>query len=222
MKIEQDKLDQLQKMARIMAILSFAVFVGLLAFGIWQLRETYRKINEADRELDWRRSDILAKEQKIAELDARIREKEQMIEAQGQIIGDTPNAGSIIARVLENDPHAASLLPRVYIHIGQESQRPGARKLARKLRKAGYLIPGIQLVGKTGPKESDLRYCEGKGEESDIAAIRNFLAGENIAIASIRILKTADVPACAQVSSTRSYELWLGEDFKPKTTDKSD
>ena len=62
MKIEPDKLDQLQRMARIMAILSFAVFVGLLVFGSWQLRATYRKISEADRELHQRRDEIQARE----------------------------------------------------------------------------------------------------------------------------------------------------------------
>lgn len=215
MKIEPDKLDQLQRMARIMAILSFAVFVGLLVFGSWQLRATYRKISEADRELHQRRDEIQAREKQITELDAQIKEKERVIAAQGNIIGSTPNASAIIAQMLETDPQTASVLPRVHIHIGQESQRPGARRLARKLRQAGYLVPGIDMVGRSGPKESDLRYCEGKGQDSDIAAIRNLLAGENVAIAAVRVLKTADVPACAQVSSTRSYELWLGEDFNP-------
>jgi len=77
----------------------------------------------------------------------------------------------------------------------------------------GYIVPGIQNVGSKAGKEIELRYCENRGQPTDVDHIRDLLAREKIAVAKARVLKVLNVPSCANVSTARSYELWLGSDF---------
>ena len=58
-----------------------------------------------------------------------------------------------------------------------------------------------------------MRYCENKGQATDVDRIRDLLAREKIVVAKARVLQVANVPSCKNVSMERSYELWLGSDF---------
>ena len=49
-------------------------------------------------------------------------------------------------------------LPRIYIHIQKEEQRNYARTLSQKLKKKGFLVPGIERISHTGPEKTEFRY----------------------------------------------------------------
>ena len=211
MKIEEVKLRQLQTISRLIALVSFAVFVGFIAFGGWQLRRINQEIDDRKTELMDKIKEIQNKEQSIAALDAVIEKKEEEIRARNTVINNTPK--SIIEKALEDNPTVAKSLPRIYLHIGQESQRERAKNVAKKLQDEGYLVPRIEDVGKKAGKEIELRYCENKGQASDVDPIRDLLARENIVVAKVRVLTLRNVPSCKNVSMERSYELWFGSDF---------
>lgn len=55
----------------------------------------------------------------------------------------------------------AQVLPaRVYLQISKESDRPRAAQAAKAIRRAGLIVPGIELVPSIkAPSINDLRYC---------------------------------------------------------------
>ncbi len=100
---------------------------------------------------------------------------------------------------------SAELLPRVYVHIASEDQRPTAVAARTALRDAGYLVPGIENVGTKAPATTQLRYFitdeEALGEKISavlkgvsISAPANFITG--FANANIR---------------PHHFELWFGK-----------
>ena len=53
---------------------------------------------------------------------------------------------------------AAAILPRIYLHVGDERQRPVAKEVAARLQQSGFLIPGIENVGPGRlPQRTELR-----------------------------------------------------------------
>ncbi len=60
---------------------------------------------------------------------------------------------------LEASPQVTSNLPpRVYVQIANEDQRTIAELVSSKPRSAGYIVAGIEEVGKKAPKRTDVRY----------------------------------------------------------------
>ena len=56
-------------------------------------------------------------------------------------------------------PVIAQLVPRVYIHIRDESQRGAAQEVQKALENKNFVVPGIEKVN-TGPTQTDLRYFD--------------------------------------------------------------
>lgn len=199
-----DNLSQLQRFAKIMALISFAIFVVLFAFGAWQLSQLNQKINKAEDELQRKKEEITKKEERIKALDAEIERKEAAIKVRDTEIGG----------ILQKTPQVTTTLPRIYLHIKEESQREEAKKLVNLLQVEGYIVPGIENVGDNAGKEIGVRYCENSGLLSDVQRIRELLARENIEVTNTQELRVKNIPGCASVSTKRRYELWLGSDFK--------
>ena len=192
MEIGEDKLNELQKLSRIIGILSFMAFIVLIVFGVWQLRIINRKVSQG--------------EEKIAAQEAKIKENEERIQAQNNLFKSMPP--EYINLAFENNPDAAKSLPRVYLHIGDETQRELAVKLQKKLQAEGYIVPSIQNIKGIArvPVNTELRFCEGKGQDSDINEIKDLLAAEGIDLSIHAPLTT---PCCVNVNNDRNYELWL-------------
>ncbi len=100
---------------------------------------------------------------------------------------------------------AANLLPRVYFHIVNKSQRPGARELEEGLKKAGYIVPGIQRV-KKGPSAPEIRYFRKQGNEPEEAA----KIAEQLRQLGLKEAEPKYIPNYENANiRPRHYELWL-------------
>ena len=67
--------------------------------------------------------------------------------------------------------------PRIYIHIQKEEQRKYARTLSQKLKKQGFLVPGIERISHTGPDVTEFRYFfedEKDGADKIIGKMKNW------------------------------------------------
>ena len=192
MEFTEHKINQLQKLSRFIGILSFAAFVILIVFGFWQLGKINRQLRDGKKNL--------------AEQEARMKENDERIQAQNNLLKSVPP--EFINLAFENNPEAAKALPRVYLHIGEEAQRELAVRLQKKLQAEGYIVPSIQNIKGIArvPAETELRFCEGKGVDSDIAEIKDLLAGDGVDLSIHSPLKT---PGCVNVTNDRTYELWL-------------
>lgn len=155
--------------------------------------------------------EIKKKEETIMRLDEEIKRKEEEIRGFETTITDMPKKGM---GSLMKDRAVAVVPHHIYIHIKEESQREGAKNLAKTLRLAGYVVPEIENVGSRAGKQVELRYCEFKGQPTDAERIHGLLAGAKIAITKTRLLKALNFPSCAKAGNAQSYEIWLGSDFK--------
>ncbi len=97
---------------------------------------------------------------------------------------------------------------RVYLHIVLERQRAGARRLQAALEKAGFVVPGIELVAK-GPDRSQLRYFR---SEDGTGVKEILLAAEQLAV-RLEVNDLSRAYAQNEAIPTGTFEIWLGRDF---------
>jgi uncharacterized protein YfaS (alpha-2-macroglobulin family) len=93
-----------------------------------------------------------------------------------------PARTSLVNKTLDEKPQVAMVLPRIYMHIVDAGDRALAESLAQRLRAAGYLVVGIQLIPSAKSlKQSDVRFYR-KPEEPEADRIAKVLqnAGENV------------------------------------------
>ncbi|MGH9936907.1 MAG: hypothetical protein ACREAM_11715 [Blastocatellia bacterium] len=103
-------------------------------------------------------------------------------------------------------PSVARNLTRVYLHIGDEDQRPRAFRIAKQLRQAGYLVPGIEEVGDRAPSGPTQVRCNARteAEKGEAQKIVNLLQEWGVK-AQLRLITDASKPW--------QYEIWFGSDF---------
>ncbi|HXI31055.1 MAG TPA: toll/interleukin-1 receptor domain-containing protein [Vicinamibacterales bacterium] len=98
-------------------------------------------------------------------------------------------------------PVAPEILPRVYFHIRDDSQRPYANQLKGQLPTSAYIVPGIQRLT-VGPSAPELRYFR-KGDEAEARGIANLLKVPGLVVKLVPGYETStDI-------RPRHYELWL-------------
>jgi len=99
----------------------------------------------------------------------------------------------------------ASLPVRIYLQIGDESDRPTAAAAATALRQAGFLVPGIDRVPtKSAPARNDLRYCADKVDEQ---VLRRVLDAAAKAVAPSPRTVVLDPKLCGKVRFNH-FEIW--------------
>jgi hypothetical protein len=100
-------------------------------------------------------------------------------------------------------PATPALLPRIYFHIRNESQRARAQAVANALPSSSWIVPGIQRLD-VGPSTSELRYFrndEGAEAQRIVAALRQ----QGVAVTA------KEVPGYETSDKIRPnhFELWL-------------
>ncbi|HEY0428464.1 MAG TPA: hypothetical protein VGC76_11845 [Pyrinomonadaceae bacterium] len=219
-KIDEKKLDRLQKISKIIGFVSFGAFIVLFLIGFFALSAINQRIESANAnlnniktELENKNTELGNKQQSIDAQEAKIKENEKKLHEQDKTLTEALKVlpKKEADKILDKNPDTANSLPRIYLHIGEEAQRPLAETLQKKLQAAGYIIPGIQNVAGRAvvPTVTQLRYCVGRGQDSDIRVITDLLAKQGI---KLTVHDPLTVPGCANVSSPRSYELWLPND----------
>ncbi|HZP05094.1 MAG TPA: hypothetical protein VFB43_09350 [Terracidiphilus sp.] len=117
------------------------------------------------------------------------------------------SAATALDQAFEADPNAAKLLVRVYVHIHEQPQRRRAVEIARALRAAGYIVPGVDIKPES-VSESEVHYYSSDSQSlSDANAIVKVVTSTGIAC------KTRQVPqAQTDRLKARAYGLWIGTD----------
>jgi hypothetical protein len=94
-----------------------------------------------------------------------------------------------------------AIVPRVYIHIRDDSQRPSAEKIKSALEGQGFVVPGIQKVS-SGPNNTELRFFRSsEAEEAAKAAGALPIFG-----AKVTLVKGYEN---SEGIRPRHYEVWL-------------
>lgn len=215
--IDERKLKSIKRVSQVIAALSIAAFFALIGYSAYKLysinRETAEateKLNVVKKEAAQLEADIKSKRDEIAELDKKI---EALNEINSKISITNPQlVRQAIKEVIDSSPKAAEVLPRIYVHIKDESQRARARQVVSKLQENKFIVPGIENVGEKASSNTVLKYFHKNDEETaDAKKIIELLQSEKIAANAQYIPGSEN----SNKIRPRHYELWLGADFSP-------
>jgi hypothetical protein len=178
-------------------VISIAVIGVALGASAVQLRSMRKEVAALDA----------TKQRLQTEIDARQRQleavKRRSAEIQTALLpAEGPPEKDRIERSLRTA--AVSVLPRIYIHIANESQRPVAQKAVEALREQAYLVPGIENVGSKAPARTQLKYFT-KDDEAECTKILQVIRNVGIAV------EPSYQPQYAEGLRPHHFELWFGE-----------
>ena len=104
---------------------------------------------------------------------------------------------------VSSNPRAAAL-PRIFIHIRADSQRSAAEKIAGTLRQNGYHVPGIQILVKMGPDETQVRYFH-PAEENEAQKLLSLLSASGVK----NVAKRPNFVSGHSEIRSLQYEIWF-------------
>lgn len=116
---------------------------------------------------------------------------------------------SALDQAFDANPSAAKLLVRVYIHIHTKDQRERAQQVARALRSAGFIVPGIDLKPQSVKVSQVHYYANDSQSQSDAEAIAKAAAAAGIEVTTRQV-----PPSPADQNKPRAYGLWLAADLQ--------
>jgi hypothetical protein len=120
-----------------------------------------------------------------------------------------PAAATALDQALKANPNAANLLVRVYIHIHAQDQRPRAAQLADALRKAGFIVPGID-VQLQSEKQTVVHYYDSSSQSlADANAIAKAVWDAGIPCVQREVPKST-----TDKLMPRAYGLWLAASIR--------
>lgn len=219
--IDMAKITAIRKMAQGIAVVSILLFVVLICSSGYQLHVINLKADEAQQRLTKMQEEeekqntiIKTKEEVIKERQAKIDDLDQKYRTMNEIVSKVGNTNPALVKQavdqsIDSSPTAANLLPRIYVHIIDETQRDRAKQIASQLQKRGYLVPGIENVSKkvSALPNTQLRYFSKSDQEvKDVNDIAGFLQGANVKVSRQYIGKSGSI-------RPRHYEIWFGLDF---------
>jgi len=169
-----------------------------------QVAERHLRLESLDREIGEMRR---IKEQLQHEI-VQLKTTNQQLHTTNQQLNTAISVvpGGELKSALAKSPQVTSKLPPlVYVQIANEGQRAIAEKASAKLRTAGYIVPGIENVGKKAniPESTEVRYFPPtKQDDPDLKRVVQALGQIGIS-ANTTLVKLSSPP--------RQFELWFGK-----------
>jgi septal ring factor EnvC (AmiA/AmiB activator) len=216
-KLNLRKLESIQRLLRYGAILVLFVFLALIAYSWFQLQGINRQIDSKQAELEAKQREtdkadeaLRRKQEELRKLDEKYKVlSEAMLDLSDDDDEQADKVEAAVEKAIGQGGDKSQIPPRIYIQIAREDQRRRAAQLTRQLQARGYVVPGIENVGRKAriPRVSELRYYSTGAAQSDIDDILSFLRS-----AGVNLARPVQVRQAAGVRP-RHYELWFGEDF---------
>ncbi len=208
-------LEGIEKRARFARLLSIALTIIPVLAGVLFLLFTLKQVQKAQAELRTTEDNLQQKRLEVEEKDREVAEKEKRLEFLGKTLQTLPPGmkEEAIKRTIDSNPHIseAVAVPVVYIQISNESQRAAAKEAAGRLQEKGYIVAGIENVGKKSPDKTELRFFHGTQQETDDTKdITRILQDIRIAAQVKKIGANGDTAVRA-----RRYELWFANEYIP-------
>jgi cell division protein FtsL len=202
------RLEHIQRLLQYGAVAVFLVFLGLITFSYFQ----WRKI---EQQIAGQRETLKQQQQEIKQNEEKIEGQKAVLDSLSKYVRDSPaktpaqeeEKKRIIELSIPQNANARQLPPRVYFQIAREDQRRRAAEVARQLQANGYLVPGIENVGKKANGPTELRYCSSDDTwKKDVDGITDLLVKLSVKV------KPQLIRNCGNVRP-RHYEVWFGDDY---------
>lgn len=206
-RIEKREASAVRRAARI-AWVSLALataLVAVLIFGAWwQVKQLRTEATTLQTEQEKLQASIDSQKTELARLEAEVKEKQAAVSTMISAFRRTDErARSGFSVALDADPKATVLVPRAYVQIVDEEDRPWARNLNDRLQNAGIIPIGIEHVPRAkGLRRFEVRYYK-KAEEPGAQRIVNVLE----AVGVPAILRYLDLENNTRVRANH-FEIW--------------
>jgi hypothetical protein len=210
--IDLQKLEKVQRGVQYAATVALVVTLGLFGLAWWKLEGVNRELEARQTALTSADEELKKREGRIADLDAQIKVVEKRLETANKTLRaiEPQTAASNGPVVAPGLPDASQIPARVYIQIFDAAQGPRARELQKALELRGFVVPGIENVGRTRAVRqsiSDVRFYGGATDSPDVAAINEIAGQFGVTLKQIPLRASTGV-------RPRHYEMWLGSDFR--------
>lgn len=192
-----------------------AAVLTLLGAGLvlFSLAWSYTHLRSSAAQLQQIETRIAADRAEEARLTETIRAKTVQVNAYNTTLNGVlqkipETANKVLTETLEANPAAATEIPRVYLQIPDEPQRPFARQIAATLSQHGFIVPGIEKVGvERSPANTQLRYFYREDADGrELASLVAVLAQLHIQAAPTFI----PMPRDTSLPKKNQFELWIG------------
>jgi hypothetical protein len=210
--------EQMAQDSRKSAILGFvagAVIVAGLAVTFVSTVQTRRSLQTEIGKSDSLRAQVTAKSaeaekatQDTATVKTVLSTTMEDLQAKGPDVA--LNATAALDHAFDADPTAAKLLVRVYIHTRIKAQHQRAVEIAKFLRKAGYVVPGIdvQPYPPGAYSSTEVHYYANEPQSvSDASDIQSVVAKDGIPVVAKQVTSSEKL-------RPRAYGLWLAADLQ--------
>jgi hypothetical protein len=107
-----------------------------------------------------------------------------------------------VNKAVNANPTVAAILPRIFLHVRETSQREDASRIAAKLQAAGFVVPGIQILVQEGPKDTQVRYFH----DSDKAEAQKI--ADDLVASGVKDAKSVETGGYPSIRP-RQYEIWF-------------
>jgi len=213
--IDQKRLADIRKTSKSIITVGFVAFLAMICYSGYQLYWMNKEIAGKDRQMKEATAtlrqlslEIEAKQNELTILDKRILLLNDALSILGN---ENPGLAQRVAGPpAMGAPEEATMLPRIYIHIQDHSQRAMAKRVAEQLTEQGYVVPGIERIDPNrSPNATQFRYFRlNELEFRDAEEIVRVLRGMDIAV------KDVYVPGYEGTSrmEPRHYEIWFGSE----------
>lgn len=211
-KAMSERLAHESRRSGLIGFLGGAAVMGGLALVLWTAMSTRQQLTTQVNTNKSLTSEVQVKTEQAAVAQQQATTAKTVLSAtvenlQAQNPSVSASAATALDQAFAADPNAAKVLVRVYVHIHEQPQRRRAVEIARALRSAGYIVPGVDIKPES-VSESEVHYYSGDAQSvSDANAIVKIVASTGIAC------KARQVPqAQTDRLRPRAYGLWVGTD----------
>lgn len=213
--VDQKRIADVRKASKSIITVGFMAFLAMICYSGYQLYWMNKEIAAKDRQMKETTAnlrqvslEIEAKQNELTMLDKKIVLLNDALAILGSKNPDL--AERVVGVPSQDEPNEAMMLPRIYIHIQDHSQRGMAKRVAEQLQEQGYVVPGIETIHPDkSPTATQFRYFRlDELEFQDVDRIVRALRGMDIAVKNVYVPGYEDTWRM----EPRHYEIWFGSD----------
>ena len=206
-KAMSERLARESRRSGIIGFLGGVIVMGGLAILVWATMNQVNKNKSLTTEVATKTEQATEAQQQAATAKTVLSATVENLQSQSGAI--SASATTALDQAFADNPNAAKLLVRVDIHIHAEAQRSRAQQVARALRSAGFIVPGVDVKPAAVTVSQVHYYANDPQSQSDATAIANAVTATGIQV------ETRQVPQpAADKNRPRAYGLWLAPDIQ--------
>ena len=188
-----------------------ALLVGALIFGgWWQVTRLRSEAGTLEQQRAGLVRSIEGQQAQLVQLEAEVRQRQAALSTMISAYRRTSDqARSGLATALDADPKATVLVPRAYVQIVDEADRPWARNLSDRLQNAGIIPVDIEHVPRAkGLRRFEVRYYK-HADEPGAQRIVKVMADAGVPASTVYLNLEGNTRVRAY-----HYEIWCPENAR--------